>query len=50
MVTLLERELVDDAKVNHTLQTKATHLFHIFITSLIPNENALKLNIIKSFN
>jgi hypothetical protein len=42
MVTLLERKLVDGAKVNCTLQTKASHLFHIFVTSLIPNENALK--------
>jgi hypothetical protein len=42
MVTLLERKSVDGAKVNCTLQTKASHLFHIFVTSLIPNENALK--------
>jgi hypothetical protein len=50
MVTLLEIELVDGAKVNCTLQTKASHLFQFFVTSLIPNENALKLNITKSFN
>jgi hypothetical protein len=50
MVTLLEREFVNGAKVNHTLQTKVNHLFHIFVTSLIPNENVFKLNITKSFN
>jgi hypothetical protein len=50
MVTLLERKLVDGAKVNRTLQTKSSHLFHFFVTSLILNENALKLNITKSLN
>jgi len=50
IVTLLERELVDGAKVNCILQIKASHLFQIFVTSLIPNENSLKLNITKSFN